>query len=103
MATMKDKLEEIANHYGYQSQARQLIEEMAELTVALNKEWRGMMGYIPLDERVSRQNVIEEIADVELLLEQLKYLMDCNWEVIKEKLNKTNRTMERMNLNSKSV
>ena len=26
--------------YGYESQSRQLIEEMAELTVAINKLWR---------------------------------------------------------------
>lgn len=103
MATMREKLRLIADSYGYEAQARQLIEEMAELTVALNKQWRGSQKYMPCDEAIARQNVIEEIADVEVMLEQIKYLLGCDYEVFKEKMNKTNRTMERMNLNGKSV
>lgn len=38
--TTKQKIQYIANHYGYEPQSRQLIEEMAELTVAINKGWR---------------------------------------------------------------
>ena len=35
--TTEQKIQYIADHYGYEPQSRQLIEEMAELTVALNK------------------------------------------------------------------
>ena len=31
------KIRVIANHYGYDAQSRQCIEEMAELTQAINK------------------------------------------------------------------
>ena len=38
--TTEQKIQYIAKHYGYEPQSRQLIEEMAELTVAINKAWR---------------------------------------------------------------
>ena len=41
---MNLKLKEIAEHYGYDAQSRQLIEEMAELTQAINKFWRKRSG-----------------------------------------------------------
>ena len=62
---MVKKLEQIANHYGFEVQSNQLIEEMAELTQALNKYKR--YGII--------ENIIEEIADVEVMLEQIKILL----------------------------
>ena len=40
--TAEQKIQYIADHYGYEPQSRQLIEEMAELTVALNKAWRPL-------------------------------------------------------------
>lgn len=93
----------IANHYGYESQSRQLIEEMAELTVAINKLWR-------VEKFCDRKNImdvkgfsypevkeiIEEIADVEIMLSQIKYLLDCNNEVEQEKERKILRQLERM-------
>lgn len=36
----KNPIRYIADHYGYEAQSRQLIEEMAELTQAINKMWR---------------------------------------------------------------
>lgn len=93
----------IAEHYGYDSQSRQLIEEMAELTVAINKLWR-------VEKFCDRKNImdvkgfsypevkeiIEEIADVEIMLSQIKYLLDCNDEVKQEKERKILRQLERM-------
>lgn len=102
MATMKENLRTIAEHYGYDAQARQLIEEMAELTVALNKEWRARVGYISHDEEM-RKRIIEEIADVEVMLEQIKYFHDCDYEVFCEKLRKTDRQIERMKNSGQSV
>ena len=37
---MIEEIHKIADYYGYEAQSRQLIEEMAELTQALNKLWR---------------------------------------------------------------
>ena len=93
----------IANHYDYESQSRQLIEEMAELTVAINKLWR-------IERFCDRKNImdvkgfsypevkeiIEEIADTEIMLSQIKYLLGCNDEVEQEKERKILRQLERM-------
>jgi NTP pyrophosphatase (non-canonical NTP hydrolase) len=62
---------EIAEHYGIESQSRQLVEEMAELMVAMNKYIRARD-----DEKYERRKeVIEEVADVEIMLEQIKHLL----------------------------
>lgn len=103
MATMREKLEQIADHYGYDAQARQLMEESAELTVALNKEWRNREGYLACDNKEARQNIVEEIADVEIMLEQIQYLMGCKHEVFLVKMKKTDRQIERMKASGESV
>jgi NTP pyrophosphatase (non-canonical NTP hydrolase) len=65
---------EIAEHYGIESQSRQLVEEMAELMVAMNKYIRA--GDDKKYER--REDVIEEVADVEIMLEQVKHLLNVS-------------------------
>lgn len=71
----------LAEHYGYNPQSRQLIEEMAELTQAINKFWRkdldcGKETFSPEKAQGERfNNIKEEIADVEILLEQIKGIM----------------------------
>lgn len=37
----REKIAKIADTYGYDAQSRQCIEEMAELTQAINKLWRA--------------------------------------------------------------
>lgn len=41
---MREKIIQIADKYGYDAQSRQCIEEMAELTQAVNKFWRKQLG-----------------------------------------------------------
>lgn len=96
----------IAEHYGYESQSRQLIEEIAELTVAINKLWR-------VEKFCDRKNImdvkgfsypetkgiIEEIADVENMLAQIKYLLGCKDGVEQEKERKILRQLERIEKN----
>ena len=93
----------IANHYGYESQSRQLIEEIAELTVAINKLWRverfcdkkdimDVKGF----SYPETKEIIGEISDVEIMLSQIKYLLGCNNEVEQEKEKKILRQLERM-------
>lgn len=90
----------IADTYGYDTQSRQLIEEMAELTVALNKYYRVSIltpQRVNFAERIELRNIKEEIADVTIMLEQIKYLLsisdtDIN-EIIEQKLN---RQLERI-------
>ena len=73
------KVKFIADYYGYDSQSRQLIEEMGELTTAINHVWRQAVknGIDPKDSK-HYHDVLEEIADVKLCLEQLIYLIGDN-------------------------
>jgi len=93
----------VADHYGYNPQSRQLIEEMAELTQAINKFWRKNMRcgeleakYVPLS-GAAYDNIVEEIADVEILLEQVKYLLQISGEdIIKNKIGKMERQVAKI-------
>lgn len=77
----------IADHYGLEGQLHQLIEEMAELTQAICKHFRGY--------KVER-NLIEELADVKLMLDQVIYLMGCECQVQQVMKQKIERTLERI-------
>lgn len=104
----EDKIKEIARHYGYEAQSRQCIEEMAELTQAINKMWRNsfLCGLITLKDVQSEEgestkfsdekeykDLVEEIADVQIMLLQLEYLLNADVEPIIEQ--KINRQLER--------
>ena len=99
---MKDLLKRIAHHYGYEAQSRQIVEEMGELTVAINKHWRGCLacGKLRLEDSNlhSREMdaMLEEIADVEIMIEQMKILLNCEEEVELYKEIKVKRQLERM-------
>lgn len=62
----------IANHYGLEAQLDQTIEECAELILAIRKYKRNCVDVV--DVKV-RDNFVEEIADVSIMIKQLKYLM----------------------------
>ena len=53
---MKEKLKEILNYYGEESQANQLIQELSELIVAITKN--------------DKENIKEEVADILVMLNQ---------------------------------
>ena len=99
-----EDIKKIADTYGYNSQSRMLIEEMAELTKAINKAWRNQVYCKSGDElnryaealQQCRKDVVEEIADVEIMLAQIKYLMRCSAEVIEVKEQKISRQLERI-------
>lgn len=61
---MDDRLKTIAEHYGLDSQLNILQEELSELIQAVSKYRRGDPSHI-----------LEEIADVEIMLDQVKYLL----------------------------
>ncbi len=74
---MKRAIHRIAEHYGYEAQSGMLVEEMAELIQATNKYNR----------KPSEKNfwgICEEIADVEIMLSQIKYLLDINQDSLDE-------------------
>ena len=64
---MEDKIIQIADHYGFSSQANMLTEEAAEFTVALNKLRRGNTDYY--------EQIKEEVADVLVIAYQLRHLL----------------------------
>lgn len=78
---------ETAKYYGYEAQSNQLVEECAELIQPVAEDKKA----------IARDNLVEEIADVELMLEQVKYLLQIpEDELLAVKTFKVNRTRERM-------
>lgn len=85
----------ILNNYGLDTQERQFIEEMAELTQALNKRWRAEKGFIEDSEKII-ENIAEEVADVIICLEQIIFALDIKSNVEEWKEKKIKRTLERI-------
>ena len=61
---MKDKIQTIADHYGIKKQLRQLAEECSELAVEASHSAK----------KGTTVKIIEEIADVQIMIEQIIYL-----------------------------
>lgn len=95
---MKDKIKRIANHYGLAKQQRQLAEECGELIQATSKYMRFQEeSYALTVDWTYLQNVIEEIADVEVMLNEIKHLLNISDEAIEAiKESKVNRQLERI-------
>ena len=72
-------------YYSAEMQENQCIEECAELIQAINKKHRGRA-----------HNISEEIADVEIYLEQLKIINNCADEVERYKTAKMKRLKARI-------
>ena len=74
--TTEKKIELIAERYGYEPQSRQCIEEMAELTQAINKLWRKR-NFGGNDRQIAEAEDagLDEMADTLIMLWQLKYLL----------------------------
>lgn len=77
--------------YGEKSQVDMAVEEMSELIKALMKSRRN-----DVDVQKNSRNIVEEIADVEIMLEQLKLIFNCFGLVEREKEYKINRLAERL-------
>lgn len=75
----KSKLNKIFNYYGRKGQEYKLVEEMAELTQAVIKN--------------DRKNIVEEMADVQIVLMQLR--LNLNSSESKEFVKLFNEKIER--------
>ena len=85
---MNEKLRTIADHYGLKNQLRQLAEECSELAVEANHSARK--GSVTV-------RLIEEIADVEIMIEQIRYLAKIQEsDIVQTKFYKINRQTERI-------
>lgn len=77
--------------YGKEAQSRQVMEECAELIQAINKCLRHP------NKEGCKNNLIEEICDVEIMLFQLKEMFDIKDEAVESyKLLKAKREKERL-------
>ena len=93
---IEERIHRIAHYYGADSQLDQTIEEVAELTVAIRKFKRNKGNN--MNDKVSLlYDLAEEIADVEIMLEQLKILLPfVEEDVEKIKVEKLDRQIKRI-------
>jgi hypothetical protein len=83
----KNPIREIADYYGFNRQKLKLIEEMAELMQRLLKtESKYELS----------ENLFEEIADVKIMLEQIEYLINSDYEINEIRQKKIKRTLDRV-------
>ena len=80
-------LQRALDTYGSTLQIAMVFEEMSELQKELCKYLRG---------KYSSANIAEEIADVEIMLEQMKMLFCCTDEVRNERRRKVERLKDRL-------
>jgi NTP pyrophosphatase (non-canonical NTP hydrolase) len=96
--TYREILEYIANHYGLDSQLNQLVEECGELLQAVGK-YRRVTGHgqpvrTPMSVSEAIKHIAEEIADVEICLEEVTHLLGCEKELRDFIIKKLDRSYE---------
>lgn len=96
MTDRESKLLFLINNYGTRVQQDIAIEELSELQKAIIKYRRN-----PADD--ARESVIEEIADVQVMLEQLKIIYSCGTEVENIMDVKIDRQIQRVMDESKRI
>ena len=97
--TEEQKIQYIANHYGYEPQSRQLIEELAELIQAVCKHNRAFGGKQLSESRecTEKDAIIEEMADVTIMMCQLQHILGIgNLDLDSKIERKLNRQIERI-------
>lgn len=96
--TEEEKVKIVTERYGYEPQSRQCIEEMAELTQAINKLWRKQnFGGNSKKIANAHENVLEEIADVLIIIWQMKELLGVGEGELSRIINrKLDRQLERI-------
>jgi hypothetical protein len=81
------------NHFGWELQFNHAIQEMAELT----KEITEYIGREKLNhKKLNKVEIADEIADVEIMLEQVKMILGNHSEVTVRKIFKLKRLQERL-------
>lgn len=72
------RIKKIALNYGYDRQSIKLIEEMAELTQAIAKHRESK------DKAATLVDIKGEMADVLVVMDQMKYLLNIKDEQLEE-------------------
>ena len=73
--------------YGSENQLKMVIEEMAELQKEICKFWRG---------KDNKDQIAEEVADLEIMLAQLKMIFGIEADTTAYKVAKMKRLSERL-------
>lgn len=93
----KEVLSRFVKHYGIINQLHVAAEECSELSKAILKFLRNNAHMENKEEREKyTRAIVEEIADVEVMLEQLKIMFNCEDQVKEQIIYKTTRQLERM-------
>lgn len=99
-------IKQIADYYGMK-QIGQAAEELAELIVALHHYERVYNSGLDASTRQEYMHVEEEIADVEIMLDQIKYILNIPEPMIdywkQYKLRRAFEGLEEVNHGTKSV
>ena len=95
---MTDISKSNAEKLGLNTMLFQTQEECAELIVAVSKYNRvnGIGQKTELNKDEAYNNLIEELADVSTCTEQLIYLLNCESDINKIKLEKFNKVRTRL-------
>ena len=75
--------------FGIESQTKMLLEEMSELQKEVCKMWRGQCDI---------EHIAEEVADVEIMLDQLKMMHGIEHEVMEQRGFKIHRLKEMLGI-----
>lgn len=98
--TSKETMYKAINTYGVENQLIKTVEELSELSQALCKSSIRLnytKGKISLEDDLKYvDNIFEEMADVEIMLEQCKIMFQCDKEVNKWKQEKIQRLERRL-------
>lgn len=78
---MPDELREVSEHFGYNIQSLKLVEEMAEAGKEIVKLKIEAYNQKSMEDR--RNKLIEELADVTIVLQQVIHQMDAEDDVAK--------------------
>ena len=89
---MKDKIRRIANHSTFEKKSRQLSVECAELIHVVNKYHCFRESKTTRDEILASindsdmliQQIYKNIADVEIVIDEIKHQLNINPEAIEE-------------------
>lgn len=75
------------NTWGPETQTKMVLEEMAELQKEICKSWRG---------KDCSESIAEEVADVEIMLDQLKMMLNIESKVAQYRRKKLLRLEQRL-------
>ena len=95
---MKEDLLKIINHYGVMPQLKYFQSEVFELNEAII-EYENVKRFISnvIEMRLTKQHIVEEIADVQVMLDQLQHYFEIEDKDILDMMQfKVNRQLDRI-------